>query len=375
MAAADSETVFFARVAELGLGDLKPKFVENGWKSFSDFAFACSDFKNSDPNLFNTEVVKPLVAEAKDRIPRIRRLYMQSYVIGSAEMERYANPQPDTRVAMHPADRGDALDRLSKRMTGFTVAHASEPSHALIDKCATIVQKGVVRYIPWEKCTSRDEEILDESEEPGLKLNAEGVFVQTPAKGPDADVSGELRWDLALRRRCLAMDVAGLCSFEAGVLWHEAMKAAYLASPPPGYRRVTWAQLLNADRALFKKVSEDCPNGCKAKPGETVTDFEKAWKKAAFNFEVRLVMQALPCPSGSHSITSSPASFSFAAPPDFRMKKLENKLKSTEDQLRSTKRKLENQNTQWPRSKGGKGQASGTRRQVAHRQRCTVRPH
>ena len=150
MTAADSETVFFARVAELGLGDLKPKFVENGWKSFSYFAFACSDFKNSDPNLFNTEVVKPLVAEAKDRIPRIRRLYMQSYVIGSAEMERYANPQPDTKVAMHPADRGDALDRLSKRMTGFTVAHASEPSHALIDKCATIVQKGVVRYIPWE---------------------------------------------------------------------------------------------------------------------------------------------------------------------------------------------------------------------------------
>ena len=37
------------------------------------------------------------------------------------------------------------------------------------------------------------------------------------------------------------------------------------------------------------------------------------------------------------------------------MKKLENKLKSTEDQLRSTKRKLENQDTQWPRGKGGKG--------------------
>ena len=211
---------------------------------------------------------------------------------------------------------------------------------------------------------------MDEAEEPGLKLNADGVFVHVPAKGPDADVAGELRWDLALRRRCFAMDVAGLCSFEAGMLWHEAMKAAYLAAPPPGYRKVTWAQLLSADRALFKKVSEGCPGGCKAKPGETVTEFEKAWKKAIFDFEVRLVMQALPCPSSSPVSASAQVAATVPAADSTggRIKRLEHQLKNAQDQLRNTKRKFEGAGSgqQWSRSKGG-GKASGKRDRAGSR--------
>ena len=59
MSAADSSSVFFARVAELGLIDLKDRFTELGWTSFADFAFACSDFKGNDPELFKREVLEP----------------------------------------------------------------------------------------------------------------------------------------------------------------------------------------------------------------------------------------------------------------------------------------------------------------------------
>ena len=374
MAAAESETVFFARLEELGLGDLKSKFQEFGWTSFADFAFACSDFKNSDPKLFQSEVIEPLVGAETNRIPRIRRLYMQSYVVGSAEMERYANPQPDIKVAMHPADRADGMQRVSKRITGFVVRNESEPSHALIDRCATIAQKGVVKYVPWERCTSRDAETMEEAEVPGLKLTPEGVFVPVPNTGPDADLAGEMRWDLALRRRCLAFDVSGLSAFETANLWPEVLKAAYLRVPPKGYLRVSWLQLLEADKALFRKIAEDCPAGCKAKPGEAITEFEKAYKAATFSMEVRLHLQ--PLQASSSSASSSPASALVSVPDsETKVRKLEGRLKQTEEQLRGTKRRLEAaMQSQGSRKGGGKGSKRGSPggRQREHRNHVAV---
>ena len=76
-----------------------------------------------------------------------------------------------------------------------------------------------------------------------------------PNKGPGADLQGEMRWDLALRRRCLSKDIAGLMTYEAAALWHEVMKAAYLADAVPGYRKAVWVQLLSAERNIF---SEGC---------------------------------------------------------------------------------------------------------------------
>ncbi len=86
---------------------------------------------------------------------------------------------------------------------------------------------------------------------PGLRLvEREGAafFDQVPVHEGSADISGELRWDLAMRRRGLAMDVAGLMTYDTHSQWHEAMKRAYLSSPPPGYIKPNWTQLRNADR-------------------------------------------------------------------------------------------------------------------------------
>ena len=348
MAAAESATVFFARAAELGLGDLKSRFEARGWCSFADFAFACSDFKNSNPAIFEEEVIKPLVGEDVSRIPKIRRLFMQSYIVGSAEMERYANPQADAKVNMHPEDRAARTATLTKRLNGFTVTNQSEPSFGLIDKFANMLQKGTVRYVPWEKCTSRDAEVLDESEDPGLKLTSDGVFAPVERNIADADVSGEFRWDLAQRRRCLAMDIAGLMTYEAGLLWHETMKTCVMAPPPPGFKKVSWAQLLNADKKVFQLVAEKCNNGCKCAPGESVTNFEKAFKEAIFDFSVRMLLQPL---QGSSSSSDAAGASSVPSGIEKELKSLKHRLKQSEDQLRATRRRLDNNGG----GKGGRG--------------------
>ena len=107
-----------------------------------------------------------------------------------------------------------------------------------------------------------------------------------------------------MRRSDVAMDVAGLCTYETAALWTEAMKAAYLAPPPPGYRRITWAQLRNADRKLWQLVASECHAGCKAKPGETQTQFEKAFRNSIFSSEVRHLLN--PHPRGRQQCCALP---------------------------------------------------------------------
>ena len=136
----DSSAVFFARVTELGLTDLIPKFKENGWESFNDFAFSCSDFSGKDPALFEKDVLTPL-GVAKAQIPKIRRLFMQAYVVGTADLEKLANPQAEVKVAMHPEDRMVRTTALSQRITGFNIKDGSDPSHKLIDLAAAIIQR------------------------------------------------------------------------------------------------------------------------------------------------------------------------------------------------------------------------------------------
>ena len=74
---------------------------------------------------------------------------------------------------------------------------------------------------------------MDIPEERGLKLTPHGTLALTEtADGPNADLRGEMLWDLALRRRALAADVAGLMSFECSLRWHETLKVELLRTPP-----------------------------------------------------------------------------------------------------------------------------------------------
>ena len=277
---AESSPVFFARLETLGLTDLKEKFESKGWTSYADFAMACSDFTGKDPEKFHAEIIKPLLGDVEIRIPKVRRLFVQAYAAHAQLLEKMDQPAPDKPVQLHPLDREAAFTAVKAIICGIVIEGESEPSHALINRFAGVLSHGISRYEPWEKMTSRVQEINDVSEAPGLKLvESEGVavFVPTQPNEGSADLSGEMRWDLAMRRRGLAMEISGLMSFDAHSLWHEAMRTAFLREPPPGYRRPTWAQLRNADRELWHRVASACPAGCNAKPGASKTAFEEAW--------------------------------------------------------------------------------------------------
>lgn len=364
--AADSVVAFKEQVDTLGLTDLYAKFQSNGWDTFMNFAFSTSDSTGKDPAVFEAEVIKVLLddpAAEKALIPRIRRLFHQSYVVAATEMDAFAKPQGiNEKVVMNPADRAQRTETLRNRINGFVFEEHNTPSTALIDRFATILIKGVVKFIDWVKCTSRAQEILEEPEIKGLRLNADGVLLQDIAPEQHCDLSGEFLWDYALRRRACAADIAGLMTYEAANLWTETLKAFFLRPPPAGYRKVGWPQLKAADQALWRYVGAKCEKGCKKLTGDTKTQFEKFWAEGMLDMEVRQSLCFLPA-STSSSSASSGSSPATPAAPQSELAKLKNRLQNAEAALRNAKRKLD-QPDGW-HSKGsrkGNGKGGKTRR-------------
>ena len=343
-----SETAFTALVTELKLDSLVPKMKEMGWVTFGDFAFATGDTTGKDAEAFDKEVVKVLLKEdgtQKHLTPRLRRLYAQAYIVASQAMNDFANPQGvNEKAHMLPADRAARTAAVRSKITGFEVKGVNLPSTALTDKCVTILNKGVVKYVPWEKCTSKDQELLEQPEVRGLRITPEGLLLQDVTPDPNTNISGEFLWDYAVRRRALAADVAGLCEFATMDLWHEALKGYFLMTPPPpGYRAVSWAQLQNADVALWQAVGRECEDGCKASHEDPSgkTAFDIAFKKLMFDPDVRACLQFLQ---------SSPSSSSPSASSD-NLNRLQNRINNLEQALAGQKRKHHEQ----PYNDKGKG--------------------
>ena len=362
--AGDSEVAFKAALDSLELGALHETFKKEGWKTFMDFAFSTSDPKGSDPALFEKEVVHVLLGaepgEKKALIPRIRRLYAQAYTYATKHMTDEADPKTEEKVTMHPTDRSSRTEGIRKKITGFEVKAMNMPSNALCDRFATILAKDVVRYVPWDKCTSRDQETMEEPDVKGLRLTKEGFFMQDVQPDSNTDLAGEFLWDYALRRRSVAADIGGLMKFEACDKWTEILKQYLLKSPPPGYRKVSWAQIQAADQALWTYVQRQCETTTKAKPGKDVTEFEVHWQTGMFDYDVRQHLAFLQGSASASSFVPSTGPTNQGMANDERIRRLTNQLKNATEQLAGTKRRLENAGGGQPGKKGkNKGKGKG----------------
>ena len=363
MSLATSVPAFTAALAELGLSDLTAKFNENGWSTFNAFAFSTSDPQGRDSKAFEEQVLpeliemtdgKPANPADKKLIPKLRMLYAQSYTAMAAAMETFANPKPlDERLVMNPADRGVRTRALKDRITGFKLEGHNHPSQALIDRMLTILLKGAVRYAAWDKCTSQSQELKDEPEIKGLRLDpATGTLLQDVAPDKCTDLATELLWDFAVRRRACAGDVSALITFEAMNGWHEDLKEHLLAAPPPGFRKVSWTQLLEADKALWCYVQEHCPEGTRAKPGAMVTEFERHWLIGMQDPKVRAHLQFLQGSSSSNS--AAPPGAGARPSRDDQVAKLSMKIEQLGGELRNAKRRLGDGDRSGEWKRGGK---------------------
>ena len=352
LSASESKSVFSRRLVEYELESVAAVFEQKGWTTYSDFAFCTSSFREPDTTVFDEQVLKVLFGgtAVHPLAGRVRKLFLESWAIATEEMKNVTRPVDGPRPPMHPEDRRLGTERVRKLVQPvFEMIGEDEPATCLIDACFSILQRDVARYIRWEECISRRAQTRDPSwhEDPSLQLMEGGIFKAVRPTSPTADVSEDLRWLDAMQRRGCALDIAGVLDFHVHARWIAVLRKAYNAQPEPGYRRVSWAQLLQADRALWDYIEDNCPRGPRKRPGETITEFQRFFAEGITARRVERILDQREAGSSgtggarSSGLSAASASATQAPPPPQDVGSLKRKLENVQKELANTKKKVQ----------------------------------
>ncbi|CAK9025202.1 Cation channel sperm-associated protein 1 [Durusdinium trenchii] len=165
-------------------------------------------------------------------------------------------------------------------------------SHRLIDTVYQMAEEGQLRYVKWEDCAKRDQELMGFKTDPIWRPDSNGVVKEVRwAEDMKADFTTDLKLRLALQRRSLAFDQSRLVDYEDFKKWTQILIEAYTSSPPSGYGRISLEQVHRADLELFKHMMRSARGGVKVLSG--IQPMKTALQQAIVAPEVRLCLQPL----------------------------------------------------------------------------------
>lgn len=185
------------------------------------------------------------------------------------------------------------MHALKLRLRGLLIEGHLEPSHALLDACATMSQLNEIRYLPPEKCTSRTHEVLHcKSPAKQLDISSETLIIKERKEVPDMSATSTLQVQEAFNRRGIAMVFADIIQHEAYARYMANLFSHLHREPPPGFNSCTVSQLIQADKQVFQLLLE---NNVKPKRDDTgVLPLDNAMLEALQSYHVSFALMPLP---------------------------------------------------------------------------------
>ncbi|CAE7799744.1 unnamed protein product [Symbiodinium sp. CCMP2592] len=256
--------VFLSKCTQLGLPeDARGKLKRKGWATFGTFAFCVPGEPGRIPDdVFKTSVVQPILGDGgEEHQAKLRRLHFEAYALTAAELKRTAeSTESDQPRKVPTAELAARYDVLQKRIKPLRLVDRLEPSHALVNLSAQMLEDQRVRYIEWSKCTSRAQEINLVKEDASLKLLQGGRSGSFKLVDPGAKITADTKSDLevmqALRRRGVAYELAAIMSFERHEELIDRLFMEYQREPMAGFHPVSFSQLQAADREVHVRMGE-----------------------------------------------------------------------------------------------------------------------
>ncbi|CAE7854921.1 unnamed protein product, partial [Symbiodinium necroappetens] len=288
--------------------------IASSVKTLKNLAFISSYSPGQADDAPLMEVLSSLLSEPDLSIAlkgSWRAAFHEAYAVATAELKQQVERSEEVQVrALTQPERAERYEKQVKRLSGVDIKGSSEPSERLVDVCVAIYERNQLQYVPWSRCSSREQEAQNESrKEVKLALDGSGkVKVDSASKEVVADTSTEVLVMQALQRRALAMEQANIVSYTLLDLWHQRLMKARLTDPPPGYSRPSFDQLRLADQKLFSELQDETRSGIQALSSGRPVD--NLIKDVMHRAEVSSLLLPLPAPS-----VASVAKSTATAPP------------------------------------------------------------
>ena len=288
--AIDSKVAFQNRALELNISQANiDALTTAGISSYATLAYCCAfqpgqaDDTPLTDFLVNTVGVDNSAATAA----KFRRLFFEAHALSLEDLKARADRSESSEARVLPlAEKMDRIRLQQERLTGISFTPQSEPSHGLIDRVCQQLEDNVVSYVDLQKCSSRQDETLHAKVDTALQLDTSGgLRLSKKQKLEDINVTGEHRLRQAFLRRSLAYDLAGIASFAVLDLWTQKLFEKMNEAPISNYRHISVEQVINADKALWVKVSNETRGKLQPKTGEPKA-FDVAFTKFSEHPEV-----------------------------------------------------------------------------------------
>ncbi|CAE7679191.1 unnamed protein product [Symbiodinium sp. CCMP2592] len=313
MSLIDSKAEFESRCKDVcGSSALLENLRAKGIESFSSLAFACGTPQTppteTEFTSFAENVCGPAVALGT--AAQLRRLHFEAITLVVAQLKQQAIADPAEAVKKLPlAEKQARIEDQRRRLHGLLLEDELQPSHALIDACAHMIEQNHITWVPPSKCTKRDQELrVGFKDKSKFRVAAEGGV--TLASAPTvltADHQTPLQLQWCLQRRGLALDLNNIIGWTSHERWVSYLMQTLAQEVPAGYHSVTVDQLLKADCELFLLISKETK---RVKVGSDGT-MEAEVKLNQLKTDSRVTMHLLPIrgggkPSGSQAIVEVP---------------------------------------------------------------------
>ena len=261
----DSKAAFRQRCNELSTATiaLADLLAAQNINSFSELAFSCGT-PNRPPSDEEFKTLSDSVlggGASAGQTGLLRRLHFEAATLVLSHLKTAVTNETSEGIKKLPfAEKQARYARVRTAISGFLIQGETEPSHALVDKCQVMYDTNAVIWLAPSVCTKRELEIqaAPKDNQQVLKIESQTLKVSTEgAKIGDADHSSEIKLQWCWQRRSVALEMCELVSWEISQKWLSTMFTVYSSDPPANFGRVTLAQLIAADKALWTILARD----------------------------------------------------------------------------------------------------------------------
>ena len=295
-AVSDSSVTFTAKALAYGVPQSSlDKWRQDGLCTYSNLLFRVA----SAPGQTDPAKLQKLLEEMEPKATTsvasaVNRLLFEAGTFVVSELKSSLEPgSVDPVRKLSVQERSSRLAAMQAKLGAVKITGALEPSHQLVDLCSAMTADQVIRHVPAHRCSSRDQEVtLVKRDDTLFRLENTSLRVAQKQAVIKVDLSSELRLAQALSRRSVALEMAGVASFEQHESYVRTLMEHLHRQPPPGYQAPGIEQVMRADKELWIKVAEKVQHEFVGPGGSQKVD--KAIEE--FQFSPAVAFHVLPMP-------------------------------------------------------------------------------
>ena len=140
------------------------------------------------------------------------------------------------------------------------------PANCTINRCVAMLEDNTVEWIPPEHCPPRSRELAAGPPKKRWLPDAQGIVKERSTKAePTEDIHSVMDLNLALQRRGLALQTAGVISYEA----HDMIRGKLISSlSDDRHSKTSMQQVMTADRKAWEMLGSECALGIRPAGGK-----------------------------------------------------------------------------------------------------------